>query len=130
MRPRPLRLPHAVLLACGLSAFAPAAFAEVFINELHYDNAGADTGEAIEIIATAGENLSGYRVWLYNGSNTPNAAKQYGNHAVPAPQSRNCGANVAIATVTFPRDGYRAKPPHVPVRSTAEAPHPPAKSQI
>lgn len=107
MRPRPLRLPHAVLLACGVSAFAPVASAEVFINELHYDNAGADTGEAIEIIATAGENLSGYRVWLYNGSNTPNAAKQYGNHAVPAPQSRNCGANVAIATVAFPRDGLQ-----------------------
>ena len=42
-----------------------------------------------QIVVTAGETLSGYRVWLYNGSNTPNAARQYGNHAVPAPQSRS-----------------------------------------
>ena len=110
MRLRPLCHPLALLLACGLSATAPAALAEVFINELHYDNAGADVGEAIEIVATAGEDLSGYRVWLYNGSNTPGAAKQYGSHAVPAAQSRSCGASVGIATVTFPRDGLQNGP--------------------
>ncbi|MDR7194535.1 endonuclease [Luteimonas terrae] len=106
MRARLRRLPH-VLLLCGLSATAPAAFAEVFINELHYDNAGADVGEAVEIVATAGENLSGYRVWLYNGSNAPNAAATYGNVAVPAAQTRSCGASVGIATVTWPRDGLQ-----------------------
>ncbi|MGO3127213.1 MAG: endonuclease [Luteimonas sp.] len=109
MRHRPL-LPYALLLACGLSATAPAAFAEVFINELHYDNTGADVGEAIEIVATAGEDLSAYRVWLYNGSNTPNAAKQYGNFAVPAGQSRSCGTSVDIATMTWPRDGLQNGP--------------------
>lgn len=41
----------------------------VFINEIHYDNAGTDTGEAIEIVATAGTDLSGYSLVLYNGSN-------------------------------------------------------------
>ncbi|MCD9097476.1 endonuclease [Luteimonas fraxinea] len=109
MRARLRRLPH-VLLLCGLSATAPAAFAEVFINELHYDNAGADVGEAVEIVATAGENLSGYRVWLYNGSNAPNAATTYGNVAVPAAQTRNCGASVGMATVTWPRDGLQNGP--------------------
>jgi len=109
MRARLRRLPH-VLLLCGLSATAPAAFAEVFINELHYDNAGADAGEAVEIVATAGEDLSSYRVWLYNGSNAPNAATTYGNAAVPAAQTRTCGAGVGIATVTWPRDGLQNGP--------------------
>ena len=41
----------------------------VFINELHYDNAGADVGEAIELAGLAGIDLQGWRLWFYNGSN-------------------------------------------------------------
>jgi hypothetical protein len=33
----------------------------VFINEIHYDNAGTDTGEAIEIAGPAGTDLTGWR---------------------------------------------------------------------
>jgi hypothetical protein len=40
----------------------------VFINELHYDNAGADAGEAFEVAGPAGTNLSGWSVALYNGN--------------------------------------------------------------
>lgn len=40
----------------------------VWINEFHYDNAGADAGEFIEVAGTAGTNLSGYKLVLYNGS--------------------------------------------------------------
>jgi len=40
-----------------------------FINELHYDNAGADSGEAVEIAGAAGTDLTGYSIALYNGSN-------------------------------------------------------------
>ena len=39
----------------------------VFINEIHYDNIGADTGEAIEIAGLAGNDLSGWSLVLYNG---------------------------------------------------------------
>jgi hypothetical protein len=39
----------------------------VFINEIHYDNAGADVGEAIEIAAPAGTDLSGWSLVFYNG---------------------------------------------------------------
>ncbi|WP_101927195.1 MULTISPECIES: endonuclease [Luteimonas] len=109
MSRRAVALSRALLLACGL-AVAPAALAEVFINELHYDNAGADSGEAIELVATAGEDLSTYRVWLYNGSNAPGNATSYGNVAVPAAQPRACGAAVGIATVTWPRDGLQNGP--------------------
>ncbi|SDB44719.1 Por secretion system C-terminal sorting domain-containing protein [Flavobacteriaceae bacterium MAR_2010_188] len=40
----------------------------VFINEIHYDNGGADTGEAIEVAGLAGINLDGYSIELYNGN--------------------------------------------------------------
>ena len=68
-------------LACLLACAVLPANAEVFINELHYDNAGADSGEAVEIVATAGESLSGYRVWLYNGSSAPANAQTYEDNA-------------------------------------------------
>ena len=41
----------------------------VFINEIHYDNTGGDIGEAIEVAGTAGTDLSGWSLVLYNGSN-------------------------------------------------------------
>ena len=57
------------------SLFLCASFnanAEVFINEFHYDDAtsSGDVGEKIEVIATAGENLSTYRIYLYNGTSS------------------------------------------------------------
>ena len=42
----------------------------VFVNELHYDNAGSDVNEGIEIAGPEGTDLSGYTVVLYNGSNS------------------------------------------------------------
>lgn len=41
----------------------------VFINELHYDNNGADANEGFEIAGPAGTDLSCYTVYFYNGSN-------------------------------------------------------------
>src|SRR5262245_52167181 len=43
--------------------------ADVFINEIHYDNVGTDTAEAIEIAGPAGTDLSGWTLVLYNGAN-------------------------------------------------------------
>lgn len=53
--------------AFGLSAPA-ASQTTVFINELHYDNAGTDAGEFFEIAGPAGVNLTGWQVVLYNGN--------------------------------------------------------------
>ncbi|WP_321417736.1 DNRLRE domain-containing protein [uncultured Desulfobacter sp.] len=50
----------------------------VFINEIHYDNAGTDTGEAIEIAGPAGSNLTGWHIELYNG----NGGASYGTIAL------------------------------------------------
>ncbi|MBP2831129.1 T9SS type A sorting domain-containing protein [Aquimarina sp. U1-2] len=41
----------------------------VFINEIHYDNVGADVDEAIEIVGPAGTDLTNWSIVLYNGSN-------------------------------------------------------------
>lgn len=39
------------------------------LNEFHYDNVNADTGEFIEIRVETGEDVSGLSIELYNGSN-------------------------------------------------------------
>jgi len=48
--------------------FAPQGPAEVFINEIHYDNSGADVGEGIEVAGPAGTDLTGWSLVLYNGN--------------------------------------------------------------
>lgn len=53
------------LLAMNAFCFAQT----IIINEIHYDNTGTDTGEGFEIAGTAGLDLTGYKVILYNGSN-------------------------------------------------------------
>ncbi|MFO1495984.1 MAG: Ig-like domain-containing protein [Lysobacterales bacterium] len=58
---------HALLCAC-LGLMSAAAHADVFINELHYDNSGTDANERVEIIGTAGTSLTGWKVVLYNGA--------------------------------------------------------------
>lgn len=52
----------------------PAPPANVWINELHYDNVGTDSGEAIEIAGRAGTDLTGYQLVLYNGGSTATEA--------------------------------------------------------
>jgi endonuclease I len=106
------RLRQALLPCAALLAFATApASADVFINELHYDDATStgDTGERIEIVATAGESLSGYRIVLYNGS-TPSAAVVYDDDPVPTGSLVNCGATVRIATLSYPTNGIQNGP--------------------
>jgi hypothetical protein len=46
--------------------YPPAA--NVFINEFHYDTAGTDAGEFIEVAGLAGTDLSGWSLVLYNGN--------------------------------------------------------------
>ncbi|MDT0559701.1 hypothetical protein RM697_13690, partial [Ichthyenterobacterium sp. W332] len=40
----------------------------VWINEFHYDNPGSDVGEFVEVAGTAGFDLTGYSIVLYNGN--------------------------------------------------------------
>lgn len=54
----------------ALMAFGamPVSASTVFINELHYDNSGADAGEGIEIAGPAGSSLAGWSLVLYDGA--------------------------------------------------------------
>jgi len=56
-------------LLCLLSALAASSVgaAAVFINEIHYDNAGSDRGEAVEVAGAAGTDLAGWSLVAYNG---------------------------------------------------------------
>ena len=40
----------------------------VFINEFHYDNAGADVNEGVEVAGPTGTDLTGWKVIFYNGN--------------------------------------------------------------
>jgi endonuclease I len=99
-----------LVVATGLLLAPGAAGAAVFVNELHYDNAGSDSGERIEVVATAGEDLSGYRVYLYNGGSSPGNATSYGNRALPAGSTVACGGSVRVAVLEYPRDGLQNGP--------------------
>ncbi len=65
----------ALVLLAGLMAVVPAEAqtsptAGVFINELHYDNTGGDTGEFVEVAGPGGTDLDGWSIALYNGRNS------------------------------------------------------------
>lgn len=53
----------------GADNTAPAIDPAPRLNEVHYDNAGADQNEFIEVRVTAGASVEGIAVELYNGSN-------------------------------------------------------------
>ena len=53
----------------GVFAIGLCQAQTVFINELHYDNAGADIDELIEVAGPAGTDLTDWTIALYNGTN-------------------------------------------------------------
>jgi DNA/RNA endonuclease G (NUC1) len=81
----------------------PPSSSPVRFNEIHYDNAGVDTGEAIEVEGPAGTDLTGYSIVLYNG----NMGVTYGD-VVPLSGilTESCGTR-GVAFVTFPQDGLQ-----------------------
>jgi subtilisin-like proprotein convertase family protein len=54
--------------AVVITVTAGGASADVWINELHYDNQGDDTNEGVEVAGPAGVALSSYALILYNGN--------------------------------------------------------------
>jgi len=64
----------------------------VSIVEIHYDNSGADVGEAVEIEGPAGLDLSGWRVVLYNG----NGGVTYGTLALSGPLADQCAGRGTV----------------------------------
>ena len=74
----------------------------VFINEIHYDNTGTDEGEEIEIAGTAGTDLTGWEIILYNGSNgTVYDTDEIGG-TIP-----DDGSGFGFVTVAYPSNGIQ-----------------------
>src|SRR5436190_16439916 len=99
------------LLCAGTTGSRAQGTPTVFINEIHYDNTGTDTGEFIEIAGPAGTNLAGYGLALYNG-NTPRAAVLYPAGSVRAlsgviPDQQNGFGTLSFA---YAQDGIQNGP--------------------
>lgn len=91
----------------GLTAFATVALgapavsaqsADPFISEIHYDNVGTDTGEALELEAAAGFDLTGWQIALYNGNGGGVYTTTTLSGTVPA---------AGVVVQTYPTDGLQ-----------------------
>jgi len=94
----------ATVLAAGGTCALPAQAAVPpgpFISEIHYDNAGADAGEFVEIQLPAGTSSAGLSLVFYNGSDS----LAYATLAVPA-ATAGADAPTAVA-VAGPSGGIQ-----------------------
>jgi DNA/RNA endonuclease G (NUC1) len=74
----------------------------VRFNEIHYDNVGVDSGEAIEVEGPAGTDVTGYSIVLYNGSN----GAPYDTVTLSGTLPASCDSRGVLA-VSFPQDGLQ-----------------------
>ena len=106
-RTRRMRSPRVLLVlttagALGLVGAVPALAGQPAptpeISEIHYDNTGTDTGEAIEVQAPEGFDLTGWQIVLYNGSNNAAYGTRTLSGAVPA---------AGVVVENYPTDGLQ-----------------------
>ena len=74
----------------------------VFINEIHYDNDGTDEGEEIEVAGTAGTDLTGWEIILYNGSNGTVYDTDALSGTIP-----DDGSGFGFVTISYPSNGIQ-----------------------
>jgi DNA/RNA endonuclease G (NUC1) len=91
--------------AAGGASMYTAPASAVRITELHYDNAGTDAGEAIELTGPANMSLAGWTLVLYNGT----GGVSYGTTNLTALNAA-CGDR-GVLVVTFPSNGIQNGPP-------------------
>jgi len=76
--------------------------APLFINEVHYDNIGTDTGEKVEIAGPAGTDLTGWTLVAYNG----NGGVPYSTTALSG-SIADQGEGYGTTVVSYPQDGLQ-----------------------
>ena len=81
---------------------AALALPSVRISEIHYDNVGADVGEAIEISGPTGTDLTGWSLVLYNGAN----GALYNTRALTGALPATCDSR-GVVVLTYPVDGIQ-----------------------
>ena len=93
----------------GLTALPASAAADPspvpFISEIHYDNAGTDAGEAIEVQAALGTDLTGWSVVLYNGANGQPYSTRALSGVVTQPAGDPSGDGVVV--LDYPANGIQ-----------------------
>ena len=80
----------------------PPSLPDTRLVEIHYDNAGTDTGEAIEVEGAAGTDLAGWNVVLYNGSN----GAPYDTRPLSGTIPNMCGGR-GVVVITWPSNGIQ-----------------------
>ena len=93
---------NSIVAAVVLFGLMQSASAQVFINEIHYDNTGSDTGEGIEVAGPAALDLTGWSLVLYNGSN----GTVYNTLALSGPIPSQQGGFGTIA-INLPSNGLQ-----------------------
>jgi DNA/RNA endonuclease G (NUC1) len=78
----------------------PVVVPDTRFNEIHYDNAGGDGNEKIEIGGPAGTDLTGWNVVLYNGANP------YSTTTLSAVIPEMCEGR-GVVVVSYPQDGIQ-----------------------
>lgn len=99
-----LRRLSTLILLTFLSSFSFQTVAGLitspFISEFHYDNAGADVGEFIEISTPLDFDLTGWKLELYNGSNgLIYKSYNFGNEAINDVSGQGATAVAEIAGI-------------------------------
>ncbi|MEO5590152.1 MAG: DNA/RNA non-specific endonuclease [Gemmatimonadaceae bacterium] len=80
----------------------PSGLGNVRFSEIHYDNAGTDVNEKIEIEGPTGGNLTGWTVVLYNGDNGQSYNTQTLNVTIPA----TCDTR-GVIVISYPVNGIQ-----------------------
>ncbi|MBK7579590.1 MAG: hypothetical protein IPI67_05215 [Myxococcales bacterium] len=95
-------------LGCGTCGTTTTP--EVWINELHYDNASTDAGEGVEVAGTAGTDVSGYTLVFYNGA--PGQLKQYMTKTLAGviPNQKNGFGTIWTAAINIQNGGVDGTP--------------------
>ena len=95
------------LLAGALPLATVSAFtqnpATVWINEIHYDNAGTDAGEAIEVAGPAGTDLTG---WIAGALQRQTGGATYDTTRCPPVSIPDQGGGIGSAVVDVPRERH------------------------
>jgi DNA/RNA endonuclease G (NUC1) len=79
----------------AVQAVLTADLPPVRISEIHYDNGGADAGEAVEVEGPAGLNLAGWSIVLYNG----NGGVTYGTLALSGTLADQCNGRGVVSVL-------------------------------
>lgn len=100
----PILVSYASALCLG-TIYSTVSVADTFISEIHYDNAGTDINEAIEITSDVSTDLNNWSVVLYNGSNgTVYNTTALSGFVNPA---EGCGENGGALVVSYPSNGIQ-----------------------